>query len=566
MPFSQLSPMMGNIQEAIRQARAAVGGREPTPAEVQRFYQSIRTQPTSLMDSGPYNADGTLARDGRASNYRFTGNAGNDIEAIRKLHPREQQGAANLFKDFYKISQRTTSDSEGEEKTFFGRFFAGDEGEQFRPESEEVTSFLNSPAITGKGATILPNDPSKLWSPYKLMDSSVADPAGGFLSNYDEMRDWANSHRDRLSSFLAQYGPAIMGSIVMGPAGIAGSHAAAVGAGSLGSAFNSVLRGLGSTGADASWGVNARDAVDAAYPDLAMDTATNTITGGVGAGVGATAAGAAGLGASVLNSLGNEAADVDMDADDLDNYRGTTTDTGTGANVDINADEQDNSRNTASGVDMTADERDNMRRQVDDISRRFAGDPVRLAGALYDLYNTYRNSGRLSDLQDELRAFLNRSDPFAPGRADALSQYRQYLGNPSSYLNSPLARMQFDELNRQMRAKQSGLGYTWNLDSAGNVQGSGTGLKDYMNLFQTNMANQYEGMLSNRANQAGAALFPNSAYVTGMGNTVGAINQNSQNQAGNIGRLFREADALFPEIRNAANSVFQGVRNNWWGA
>ena len=103
--------------------------------------------------------------------------------------------------------------------------------------------------------------------------------------------------------------------------------------------------------------------------------------------------------------------------------------------------------------------------------------------------------------------------------------------DPMSYMSSPLAQMQIDQLNRAQRAKQAQLGDTWSINpTTGNIQGSGTGAVDFATQMQQNLAKQYETALMNRAQQAGMNLFPNAQMLQQLGSAAGM-----QNQAGNTG-------------------------------
>ena len=185
---------------------------------------------------------------------------------------------------------------------------------------------------------------------------------------------------------------------------------------------------------------------------------------------------------------------------------------------------------------------------------------------MWNLYQGNRSGKDAEEFQRLLQQGFERSDPFAEQRQQAGAQYRQFLKDPASYFNSPLARLQIEEMNRAVRAKQAGMGQTWNIDEMGNVRGSGTGATDFAKNLQTNLAAQYETMLGNRAQQAGMQLFPSSQMLTAQGGAFG-MQQQARNQTGaGMGLLASSASRLFPEIEQGFNSGVEGIRRGIFGA
>ena len=149
----------------------------------------------------------------------------------------------------------------------------------------------------------------------------------------------------------------------------------------------------------------------------------------------------------------------------------------------------------------------------------------------YSIYNTQQQNDRAKQLYQQAQQGMKASDPFAPGRATALADYQKMMADPMSYMSSPLAQMQIDQLNRAQRAKQAQLGDTWSINpTTGAIQGSGTGAVDFATQMQQNLAKQYEGALRSRAEMAGMNLFPNAQMLSQMGQAAGM-----QNTAGNTG-------------------------------
>lgn len=154
----------------------------------------------------------------------------------------------------------------------------------------------------------------------------------------------------------------------------------------------------------------------------------------------------------------------------------------------------------------------------------------------YSIYNTQQQNQRAMQLYQQAQQGMQASDPFAPGRASALAQYQQMVRDPMSYMSSPLAQMQIDQMNRAQRAKQAQLGDTWSINQAtGNIQGSGTGAVDFATQMQQNLAKQYETALQNRAQQAGMNLFPNAQFLQQMGQAAGMQKQAGSQQSGLFG-------------------------------
>ena len=178
--------------------------------------------------------------------------------------------------------------------------------------------------------------------------------------------------------------------------------------------------------------------------------------------------------------------------------------------------------------------------------------PVALGiSALERLYAGNKQRQQAQDLQARLQGAFDRSDPFADSRKRAGAEYNQMLQDPSSYMSSPLARMQIDELNRATRAKQAQLGQTWSVDPQGNIRGSGTGAVDFASQLQYNLARQYETALGNRAQQAGMSMFPSSAMMQSMAQVPG-LQADAQRQMGlGVGMGTSAAMKLFPMLQGA---------------
>jgi hypothetical protein len=194
-------------------------------------------------------------------------------------------------------------------------------------------------------------------------------------------------------------------------------------------------------------------------------------------------------------------------------------------------------------------------------------DPFTLAQTGIGLYDSINQRQRANDMQRMLEAGFNRSDPFAPGRGVALEQYMDYANNPQSYMSSPLAQMQIDELNRAMRSKQAGLGQTFSIDPVtGNIRGSGTGAMDFATHLQTNLAKQYETVLGNRAQQAGMQLFPSAGMLESSRGLLNEQNAADQSRARSLGLLVGAGRELFPEISQGWQSGIEGIRRGIFGA
>ena len=170
------------------------------------------------------------------------------------------------------------------------------------------------------------------------------------------------------------------------------------------------------------------------------------------------------------------------------------------------------------------------------IIESLLSDPKKLAqigGGAWQIYEGLRAEGKIDEANAYLKQAFERSDPFAPARAGAMDQYMQWQKDPMSYMSSPLAQMQIDQMNRAARAKQASLGQTWNIGADGGIQGSGIGAVDFARELQTNLAKQYETALGNRAQQAGMNLFPNMQALGQMGSMIGqGVDATQQTGAG----------------------------------
>jgi len=176
---------------------------------------------------------------------------------------------------------------------------------------------------------------------------------------------------------------------------------------------------------------------------------------------------------------------------------------------------------------------------------------LRLGSGLYNIFQGHQAGQDIKDQQRALTEAFNRSDPFAPGRADAMARYRSNLADPSNYFNSPLARLQIDEFNRAMSAKNAGSGRNFNIDPVtGEIRGSGGGAMDFAKGLQTNLANQYETHMNNLATQSGMQLFPNSNMITSQNNLIPMQTQARTQTGAGVGQVFGELGReLFPDIR-----------------
>ena len=188
-------------------------------------------------------------------------------------------------------------------------------------------------------------------------------------------------------------------------------------------------------------------------------------------------------------------------------------------------------------------------------------DPFTVAQTVLGIQQSGKAADAAKAVQESAMAQLGQSNPFDPGRQAALAKYLEYLNNPNSYFSSPMATMQLDELGRQIRAKQSQVGQTWNVDPAtGQVRGSGTGADDFAKGLQTNMAGQYQTVMGNLAQQAGMSLFPNPGFISGANQANQAANQQQRDQYGGYGMLIGAGRELFPElgpaISNKVKSIF----------
>ena len=173
---------------------------------------------------------------------------------------------------------------------------------------------------------------------------------------------------------------------------------------------------------------------------------------------------------------------------------------------------------------------------------------VGLGSALASIYGGNKSQQAADEYRAQLEAAFDRSDPFAQSRGLAGAEYNQMLLDPESYMSSPLARMQIDELNRATRTKQAQLGQTWNVDETGNIRGSGTGAVDFARQLQFNLAKQYETALGNRAQQAGMSLFPSAEMMRSMGQVPGLEQAARQQKQTGFEVLGGTAMELFPSL------------------
>ena len=184
-------------------------------------------------------------------------------------------------------------------------------------------------------------------------------------------------------------------------------------------------------------------------------------------------------------------------------------------------------------------------------SSSYFSDPRNIVGigsALYNVYSGNQSQNAADRYRAQLEEAFARSDPFAQSRGLAGAEYNQMLRDPSSYMSSPLARMQIDELNRATRTKQAQLGQTWNVDETGNIRGSGTGAVDFARQLQFNLAKQYETALGNRAQQAGMSLFPSAEMMRSMGQIPGLEQQAMAQKQRGFEVLGGSAMELFPSL------------------
>ncbi len=162
----------------------------------------------------------------------------------------------------------------------------------------------------------------------------------------------------------------------------------------------------------------------------------------------------------------------------------------------------------------------------------------------------------LGDEQARLRAAFERSDPFAEARKSAGDQYLEWQQDPSKYMNSPIARLQLDEMNREAQRKNAMLGQTWNVDNEGNIRGSGTGATEFARQLQFNMAKQYEQALGNRAQQAGMSLFPNQAFSEQLANNAASRQGVRKDMYGNIIGLAGSLGNLYSKYEGPLKKIF----------
>ena len=182
---------------------------------------------------------------------------------------------------------------------------------------------------------------------------------------------------------------------------------------------------------------------------------------------------------------------------------------------------------------------------------------IKAGGGLYQIFQAAKAAGDVKKAQQAMQQALERSDPFGPARAGARDQYMQWQQDPMSYMSSPLAQMQIDQLNRAARAKQAQLGQTWNIGADGGIQGSGIGAVDFATQLQTNLAKQYETALQNRAEQGGMSLFPNMQAFSQIGNNISMANQARTAMGSGAGQVI----GAIPDIIIAGKSIY-----DWLGA
>jgi len=182
-----------------------------------------------------------------------------------------------------------------------------------------------------------------------------------------------------------------------------------------------------------------------------------------------------------------------------------------------------------------------------------------MGGGIWQLYQAAQARGDVKEAQRILQEAFKQSDPFAPARSGAMQEYMTWQQDPNAYMSSPLARMQIDEMNRAVRAKQSQLGQTWNVGADGQIQGSGSGSVDFAKQLQNNLFTQYETALQNRAQQGGANLFPNMQALSQLGSLAGMENQARSQTGAGIGNIIGAGSKMFPEIGRGIEGAFRGL-------
>ena len=138
--------------------------------------------------------------------FQTTGNVYNDLDAIRRLHPRNWSGARDAIIQSYGLREveedegrknwyRTNRDGELE-----GLRLGDSEG---AGQDDELLQFLNGGgqwgATTGNGGGVIPGNESQVWSSYRLDENSVPDPAGGFTTSYNTLL--ANAQNAQADNF-----------------------------------------------------------------------------------------------------------------------------------------------------------------------------------------------------------------------------------------------------------------------------------------------------------------------------------------------------------------------------
>ena len=328
-------------------------------------------------------------------------------------------------------------------------------------------------------------------------------------------------------------GAAVGGAMGMGPAAAGGGASGATGAAATGAATTGGAAGFGAAplfgeaavagapvvGAGGTLGTTALGSGALATEGLGAGSlwsgASGAMTAGAGAGTGLFA------NATNLDSLGtvaNEGVTTPMADTVNDGWLYDQMGTGNASVDDIVAAEGGYSSLPSQGMEQAG-----MGLKMPSITD--------LAKFGYSIYNNQQQNDRAMQLYKQAQQGMQASDPFAPGRATALADYQKMMADPMSYMSSPLAQMQVDQMNRAQRAKQAQLGDTWSINpTTGAIQGSGTGAVDFATQMQQNLAKQYEAALKSRAEMAGMNLFPNAQMLQQMGSAAGM-----QNTAGNTG-------------------------------
>lgn len=177
-------------------------------------------------------------------------------------------------------------------------------------------------------------------------------------------------------------------------------------------------------------------------------------------------------------------------------------------------------------------------------------DALRMGGSVYKIWRGVQSGQDMSRAVNDLRAAQAAGNPLAQARITAAGQANQMMQDPMSYMSSPIAQMQIDQMNRAVRAKQASLGQTWNIGADGGIQGSGVGAVDFARELQTNLARQYETALMNRANIGGMNLFPNPGMYAQTPGAIAGRDQVRSNTVGAVGDLATTVGrTLFPNFK-----------------